>query len=274
VARLFRLVRSRSIFLVRSRSIFAACALAASVFVISPVPASAQGFFEMMFGAPRRAAPPPPPAYADPRFDGRDARGNYDAPRQRQSGGSGIAHCVRLCDGRHFPIGARGGASPAEICSSFCPAAQTQVYFGGAIDHATGSNGRRYSDLPNAFLYRETLVDGCTCDGKSPVGLVRQDIDADPTLRVGDVVATTDGLMAYRGERRRAANFTPVDTAPGFSAAMRKQLSATRILPERTTEELGAAPAVDGSADAGDAAAGERAAVGRNDSPRLQAASR
>ena len=90
-------------------------------------------------------------------------------------------------------------------------------------------------------------------------------------MRPGDVVATADGLMAYRGEKRRSAQFTPVDTAPGFSAAMRKQLSATRILPERSVEEIGETPAIGDNADAGSNANGERAALGRAASVNLQA---
>jgi hypothetical protein len=111
------------------------------------------------------------------------------------------------------------------------------VFSGGAIDHAYSSDGKRYSDIPNAFVYRAKLVPDCTCDGKSPTGLVRQDINGDDTLRQGDIVATNHGLMAYRGESRNAAQFTPIN-ASSVSPAMRKQILATRVAPDRTPEEI------------------------------------
>lgn len=212
--------------------------LALAVVLVAAVPASAQGFFDLLFGGGlRRSAPPPPPSrsFADPRFDDRAD----DDDRPRDTPGPGVAYCVRLCDGRHFPINYRGSSSAADICRAFCPAAATQIYSGGSIDRAVAPNGRRYSDLPNAFVYREKLVPDCTCDGKSPTGLVRQGVDDDPTLRPGDFVAGEEGLTVYRGEDRRGAPFTPVARAPGLSPALRKQLSDMRILPARTAEETG-----------------------------------
>ncbi len=73
-----------------------------------------------------------------------------------------------------------------------CPAAQTKVFAGGSIDHAVSNDGKRYSDLPNAFTYRKQLVNSCTCNGKTAGGLVRVDVKADPTLRAGDIVATKE----------------------------------------------------------------------------------
>ena len=86
------------------------------------------------------------------------------------------------------------------------------MFYGGSIDNAT-ANGKAYSDLPNAFKYREQLVEGCTCNGKDPVGLASVKIEDDPTLRKGDIVAGPEGLVvANRGgaDRRGAAlNFSP-----------------------------------------------------------------
>ena len=50
-------------------------------------------------------------------------------------------------------------SSRAASCSKLCPASETKVYYGGTIDDATAENGKSYSDLPNAFRYRnEQLV--------------------------------------------------------------------------------------------------------------------
>ena len=111
------------------------------------------------------------------------------------------------------------------------------MFSGSTIDQSYSSDGKRYSDIPNAFVYRAKLVADCTCDGKSPIGLVRQDVDHDATLQQGDLVATNKGLMAYRGESRNVAQFTPIN-ASSFSPVMRKQLLTTRVMPDRTPEEI------------------------------------
>ena len=229
----------------RFHALGSALVIGATLAVTAPVPASAQGFFDLLFGGGLRRQAPQAPAYADPRFDGREGRANRDGrdrddddnSRRSDVGGPGVAYCVRMCDGRHFPINYRGTSSAAEICKSFCPAAPTKIFSGGNIDRAVANDGKRYSDIPNAFVYRDKLVPGCSCDGKSPTGLVRKDVEDDPTLRAGDIVATDTGLMAYRGEKNRTAQFTAAENAPGYSAAQRKQLTLTRVLPERTAED-------------------------------------
>ena len=122
------------------------------------------------------------------------------------------AYCVRTCDGRYFPIAASDNASRAASCSSFCPASETKVVYGGNIDNAATENGKPYSELPNAFRYRNEIVAGCTCNGKDPTGLASVKIEDDPTLRKGDIVAGDNGLMvAGRGADKRGAslNFSP-----------------------------------------------------------------
>lgn len=127
------------------------------------------------------------------------------------SGGSS-AYCVRTCDGRYFPLTSTGGQSRAEACKSFCPASDTKVVLGSNIDSATTESGKPYSELPNAFKYRTELVAGCTCNGKDPAGLAKINVEDDPTLRRGDIVASPGGLMvAGNSNRSRSAalNFSP-----------------------------------------------------------------
>ncbi len=123
--------------------------------------------------------------------------------------GPSAAYCVRLCDGRPFPVQAAGG-SPAQACSSLCPASQTKIFAGSGVDNAVSSDGKRYADLPNAFAYRKKLVAGCTCNGQSAGGLVRMDVKTDPTLRSGDMVVTNNGLVIFKGMKNQTAEFTPV----------------------------------------------------------------
>ena len=152
-------------------------------------PARAQDFFSALFGGfdgpPRMSIP-----FGDPGAPPPVRR----APRTASSGG-GTAYCVRTCDGRYFPVPSSKGHSRAETCSSFCPASETDVYYGSSIDRAANKNGKSYAQLPNAFRYRKELIAGCTCNGKDPGGLAHIDIEDDPTLRKGDLVATEDGSL-------------------------------------------------------------------------------
>jgi Protein of unknown function (DUF2865) len=135
-----------------------------------------------------------------------------DARSRAGYSGGGQAYCVRTCDGRYFPISAPDSESRAASCSRFCPASETKVVYGSDIDNAATENGKLYSELPNAFRYRNELIAGCTCNGKDQIGLAPVRIENDPTLRNGDIVAGADGLMvAGRGADKRGAslNFSP-----------------------------------------------------------------
>jgi hypothetical protein len=191
--------------------------------ILPTQPASAQGFFEALFG--RRWSGPT--AYADPFWNPFGARPNET---RAETGGS-VAYCVRVCDGRFFPMQRHGGVSATQACSSFCPASQTRIYYGSSIEHAAGQDGKPYADLSTAFLYREKIVDGCTCNGKDAFGLVNTAVAEDPTLRPGDIVATNTGLMAYNGGRQQNANFTPIGSYSGLSVDLRRKLTETRITP-------------------------------------------
>ncbi len=207
-----------------SSSLARCAAFAFAALTLTGTPASAQGLFDMIFNGDRYAprpsrsyAPPQGNAYADPSnpSDRPVYAPSNAAPQVSHGGGRGVAYCVRLCDGRYFPIQRHANANPVQLCSAFCPAAKTQVFNGSQIDNAYASNGARYADLDNAFVYREKIVDSCTCNGKDSFGLARVDINADPTLRQGDIVATGDNVkaaliaMAASKERREAANEPP-----------------------------------------------------------------
>jgi hypothetical protein len=126
------------------------------------------------------------------------------------------AFCVRTCDGRYFPVTGSDNASRAASCNSFCPASETRLVYGSNIDSAADESGKPYSELPNAFRYRNELVAGCTCNGRTETGLAPVNIDNDPTLRKGDIVVGADGLMvAGRSADKRGAslNFSPASEA-------------------------------------------------------------
>ena len=191
-------------------------------------PASAQGLFETLFGGFRyhRAAPLPPQTsfYADPQgLPGRESR-----PHAGEYGGRGTLFCVRTCDGRYFPLLRHAGVLPAQMCRSFCPASKTMVLSGSKIDHAVAHNGTRYADLKSAFAYRDRVVENCTCNGRDGLGLAHLDSASDPTLRPGDIVATNEGFVSYRGAKSKTAPFTPIDPSSG---AWARKLSEIKIRP-------------------------------------------
>ncbi|HSY55588.1 MAG TPA: DUF2865 domain-containing protein [Bradyrhizobium sp.] len=170
--------------------------------------ARAEDFLSALFGAFGVHRPQPPMTPLP--FAGEENTAvapDGSVPRARIYSGSSQAYCVRTCDGRYFPISGAGNQSRAASCSSFCPASETKVVYGGNIDSAVTESGKPYSELQNAFRYRNELVAGCTCNGKDPVGLAAVKIEDDPTLRRGDIVAGPDGLMvAGRGADRRGAS--------------------------------------------------------------------
>lgn len=176
---------------------------------VSTPHASAQdlfSFFNNVFRGERRAAPPSSYAPDQPSDNGSVRRESAN-----RTSGSGT-YCVRTCDGRYFPLPSAAGQSKAQTCNSFCPASETKVYYGGVIDHAVSENGKNYSELPNAFRFRNELVAGCTCNGKDPVGLAQIKIEDDKTVRRGDIVAGPNGLTVANSSaegRRKTVEFSP-----------------------------------------------------------------
>jgi hypothetical protein len=243
----------------KNRAFSASALLFGAVAMLSVLPAgpaSAQGLFELLFGGFRRSPSPTTQAYADP-------SGTIADPVERSSGGSGgpyVAYCVRLCDGQHFPVARASGVSAAQACNSFCPAAKTKVFSGSGIDHAVASDGTRYADLANAFVYRTKAVANCTCNGKTIGGLATPDINSDPTLRPGDIVATNSGFTAYSGNKKGVAEFTPL------SGDAQRRLADVRVRPATTASATPVAFDANASATPEEAARGQtnhRAQLGR-----------
>jgi Protein of unknown function (DUF2865) len=183
-------------------------------------PAQAGDFFSNLFGAFGARPPAPRPQMVLPFGD--DGPQQMQAPRPRVAYGGGQAWCVRTCDGRYFPITGSDAQSKAASCNGFCPASKTELVYGSDIDHAATSAGKPYSELPNAFKYRNEMVAGCSCNGKDSAGLARVPVEQDPTLRKGDIVAGTDGLMIANPASGKHAelNFTPV--SPSLQARFQR----------------------------------------------------
>jgi hypothetical protein len=198
---------------------------------LAPRMACAENLFDFFFGGTqkqRRQALPQASFFADP-IDPQQA----PSPPRSAAASSGPSFCVRSCDGRYFPL-MRSSASPIQMCQAFCPASPTKVFFGSSIDGAYSSTGERYADSENAFAYRKELRADCTCNGRDPAGLAPVDLTLDASLRPGDVIATTDGLVAYSGVRvgnNQTAEFTPVASYPGLTADVRARLGEMKVAP-------------------------------------------
>ena len=184
------------------------------------------GFFEMLFGGPRRAevAPPPRPirysTLPDTRYH-RPTRPLLHTPRPRvelirqderrrprrlrretvavaAAGAGGRTVCVRLCDGYLFPLGNLRSRTDMPVhqaaCAAACPNAATSLYTLASgeteLERAVSPQGMPYRASALANIYRQRRVANCSCQ---PAGdAVHLPIVEDLTLRRGDVVATGD----------------------------------------------------------------------------------
>jgi uncharacterized protein DUF2865 len=217
---------------------------------LAPAQVSAENLLDFLFGGMKQQARQgqPQPGLFDP--FGLNQQPQQAAPAR--VAGSGPAFCVRSCDGKYFPLTLRGSATPVQLCQAFCPATATKIFYGGSIDYATSSTGERYADSENAFAYRKSLRADCTCNGRDPAGLAPVDLALDSSLRAGDVVATTDGLVAYTGVRvgnNQSADFTPVASYPGLTSELRARLGEMKVAPA-SSETVGEAPQPDANHDA------------------------
>ncbi|MBV8745757.1 MAG: DUF2865 domain-containing protein [Xanthobacteraceae bacterium] len=170
----------------KARSLGRALGLLAIVTVMTNTTPAAAGLFDFLFGG--FLAPPP----ATP----------------RPSVGTTAAYCVRLCDGRYFPV--RGDATSKTVCNGLCPAAKTKVFTGSEIAQATADDGSTYQKLPNAFAYRERIVPDCSCNGRNSFGTASMKLEDDPTLQPGDLIATNHGVVSFQAWRKANA-YTPID---------------------------------------------------------------
>ena len=112
--------------------------------------------------------------------------------------------CVRTCDGYYFPISFSTNRSrfPADeaMCENMCPGAEVRLFYhntSGESETMVSLAGDAYSDLPNAFRYREVYDKTCSC-------------------RIGPPLRYTDLAAQGQPERRQAQVPRPVPrSAPG-----------------------------------------------------------
>jgi hypothetical protein len=185
--------------------------------------------------APPHHSAPPPEIPGNPLSDA-FAPGSEIKPAE---GGPQVAFCVRTCDGRYFPMAKSEGVTPAKMCQAMCPAAQTEIYAGSNIENAVSQKGTRYISLANAYLYRDRLVDGCSCNAKRELGMASVNYMNDPTLRPGDIVMTENGPVVFKGAvgpTHKTSDFVPVKDSKRLSSSMRERVIAMKAMPARQTQ--------------------------------------
>jgi hypothetical protein len=210
--------------------------------VVTPsAPAKAEGgFFGAIMHSLRRAIEPrhhyeaPPNPVQEMFSEGRSAHASEEG-----GGGSHVAYCVRTCDGRYFPIAKNESVTPAKMCQSMCPAAKTEIYSGSSINNAVSEKGAKYTSLASAFLYRDKLVDGCSCNAQRELGMASISYLNDPTLRAGDIVMTVNGPVVFKGapgKTHKTSDFVPVEDSKRISSRTKKQVIALKVLPTPQTQ--------------------------------------
>jgi hypothetical protein len=130
---------------------------------------------------------------------------------------------VRTCDGFYFPISYATNASrfreDEKTCQRMCPAAEVMLFAypteGGDVAQATSINGAPYSQLPNAFKYRQQFDAACSC--KKPGQSWADAIGKDEAVEPGDVVVTEDRakqMSAPPGQKGQAKGRAPAAAPP------------------------------------------------------------
>jgi Protein of unknown function (DUF2865) len=185
-----------------------------------PHGARAEGPLDFLFRGFQQPAPPPeapPPAASRVTPPARGqvtpaAEGQRRVSGNNGGGGRSVGFCVRLCDGQHFRIRQLVNGTAENTCNAICPYSQTKLFFGSEIRSSRATDGQRYTELENAFRYSKKQTANCTCNGRDPFGLVPLGVKNDPTLRPGDLVSTSEGLMTFGGRSGQGdASFTPVN---------------------------------------------------------------
>jgi len=153
-------------------------AMLAALLMLPAQPLQAQNYAPFLFGY---GAQRPYPGYGYPgvspyvspyggRYSPYRPDRDFDDGTPFQQSGTVRTLCVRLCDGFYFPISyaaPRGSlARDADACSASCGTEARLFYHsthGGDVESMVDLSGMAYASLPNAFKYRKTLVQGCSC---------------------------------------------------------------------------------------------------------------
>jgi hypothetical protein len=183
-------------------------------------------------GAQYGAAAAQPRGLFDNLFGGHTNYGGVDIAQ----GGTYTTLCVRTCDGYYYPISFATTpsrfAEDEAVCKATCPASDAALYVRKTTDDirtATTVSGRPYTELPNAFRYRQQFDAACSCRkiGQSWADALGQ--FRDNSVQSGDIVVTDEKSKALsqpvqgrqpRGSQR-SAPAAEQTTAPAAQPGIR-----------------------------------------------------
>lgn len=126
--------------------------------------------------------------------------------------------CVRRCDGYYFPMSfstlpSQFSADEAQ-CQERC-AAPTGLFVyrnpGEDVEDMVSLDGKPYTELDNAFLYRNEFIEGCSCDlakySEAEIAKSRGEIDGDaPLAEISPPDGAATGSSEGNGADRQAGN--------------------------------------------------------------------
>jgi hypothetical protein len=115
--------------------------------------------------------------------------------------------CVRACDGYYFPVSfstlPSQFAADETKCQNRCAAPSSLFIYrnpGEEIEQMVSLDGKSYSSLPNAWLYRKRFISGCSCNS----GEYSQDEIA-RSMREGETGTARQSPTAADAETETAA---------------------------------------------------------------------
>ena len=118
--------------------------------------------------------------------------------------------CVRTCDGFFFPISFSTAPSrfndDQRTCQRMCPAAEAVLYThrnpGEDMNQAVSAGGRLYTELPNAFKFRQEFNAACSCKKQGETWAdAMKGVEDHTTIEQGDVVVTEERAKAMNAPR-------------------------------------------------------------------------
>jgi hypothetical protein len=110
--------------------------------------------------------------------------------------------CVRTCDGAYFPISF--ATMPARFpddektCKALCPATEAMLYAyrnpGEDMNQAVSIGGQPYSQMPNAFRFRQEFNPSCACKaaGQTWSDALKNVDDKAAAEQQGDIIVTDE----------------------------------------------------------------------------------
>jgi hypothetical protein len=167
-----------------------------------------RNFFEMLFGGPAHSNPGPEVGTMP----------NPDLPQSSTY----RTLCVRTCDGFYFPISFATVPSrfrdDERACQRMCPAGDVMLFAhrnpGEDVSRAVTISGKPYTELPNAFRFRQEFNPACTCKGAGQSWAEALG-GTDVTIERGDIVVTDETAKAMAQPKSEPGKPSKQETRKG-----------------------------------------------------------